>query len=54
MRGRAVSERGAVSAEYGVLLAFITIVIAAGVGLYGANLGAFILRLANQLGAVLS
>lgn len=39
-------DDGAVAAEYGVLLGFVTIAIAIGIGLYGSALAAFISRLA--------
>ncbi len=41
------------AAEYGVLLGFVTIVIAIGIGAYGNALAAFIGRLAQSIAQAL-
>lgn len=46
-------DQGATAAEYGILLAFIVIVIVVGIGAYGNALGAFIARLAVQIQGIL-
>lgn len=46
-------EAGAVSAEYGVLLGFIILLVVVGVSAYGTALGAFITRLAVAIRGVL-
>lgn len=50
---RAALDDGTVAAEYGVLLGFVTIAIAIGIGLYGTALAAFIDRLAAAIAQAL-
>lgn len=49
----AALDDGAVAAEYGVLLGFVTIAIAIGIGLYGTALAAFIDRIVAAIAQVL-
>jgi Flp pilus assembly pilin Flp len=50
---REALDSGAVAAEYGVLLGFVTLLIAVGVGLFGNTLAAFMSRIAATIARVL-
>lgn len=52
MTGQDNRERGATATEYGVLVAFIGLIIVAGVGAFGLELDAWYMRMVDALTAV--